>query len=452
MNISFAKSDDATRGIIKLEIEKTDCAAQVEKSLRNLRQKADVPGFRKGMVPMGMIRKMYGKAVLVDEVNRQANESVITYIREEKLNILGEPLINETEQKSFNFDTDENFEFVFDLALAPEIHIELNKKTKMNYYTMIIDDEMVEKLINRYRSDFGTVEPVNDVEEKDLIVGTIVQLDGDLPKEGGIRKEGATIMPMYIKDEEEKSKFMGAAVNSTVVFNPFKAYEGAETEIVSFLGIDKSRIAEANGDYSLEITEITRYKDSELNQELFDKLFGEGVVASEDEFRTKVKESLAEQVEPQSEAKFQKDVRKMLLKKAGDMSFADDMLKRWLLEVNEENTPESIENEYPQIIDDLKYHLIRENLIEKHGIKIEDEDVKVLARTVAKAQFAQYGMNFVPDDLLESYLPGMMKSEEIRRTLSDKALEYKFSAWVKEHVKIEYKEATADEFDNFFDE
>ncbi|MDR2970298.1 MAG: trigger factor [Tannerellaceae bacterium] len=452
MNISFAKSDDATRSVIKLEIEKTDYAAPVEKSLRDIRRTANIPGFRKGMAPIGMIKRMYGKIALVEEVNKLVSGNLFNYIREEKLNILGEPLPSETEQKEINFDADERFEFAFDLALSPEIHIELNKKTKVPYYSMIIDDEMVNKQIGYYRSEFGSFKSVDDVEEKDLMKGTVVQLAGDLPKEEGIRTEEATIMPMYIKDEEEKAKFMGAALNSTVVFNPYKAYEGSEAEIAAFLNIDKERVAEANSDFSFEINEITRYTEAELDQTLFDKVLGEGAVASEEEFISTVRKTLTEQIAPQSDSKFQKDIRELLIKKADKFSFADDLLKRWLLTANEENTPESIEDEYPRIIDDLKYHLIREHLIVKHEIKIENEDVIASAKKVAKAQFAQYGINVVPDNLLENYMQDMLKKEDTLRSLSELALTDKFSAWVKEHVKVEYKDATADEFDKFFND
>ncbi|MDF9831601.1 trigger factor [Parabacteroides sp. PF5-6] len=452
MNISLAKSDDTTRGIIKMEIGKEDYAGPVEKSLRNFRQKANVPGFRKGMVPMGMIKKLYGKSVLADEVNKLLSESLYKYIREEKLNILGEPLPNETEQKEINFDTDETFEFVFDVALAPEIQIELNKKTKVPYYAVSIDDEMVEKQIDSYRANFGTYEPANDVEEKDMIKGVVAQLDGDLPKEGGIQTEEATIMPMYIKDEEEKAKFMSATVNSVVVFNPFKAYEGAEAEIAAFLKIEKDQVAETNGDFSFEIKEITRYKESELNTELFDKVFGEGAVATADEFRTKIREILAEQFAPQVDYKFLKDAREMLIKKAGDLKFADDLLKRWLLAANEKNTPEKIEDEFPQIVDDLKYHLVKENLIAKNDLKVEEEDVKALARKVAKAQFAQYGMLTVPDDILDNYAQDMFKNKETFQNLIDRALEDKLVGWLKEHVKLDTKEVSMDEFNKLFDE
>ncbi len=451
MNISLNKND-ATRGIITMEIVKADYADQVEKNLRSFRQKANIPGFRKGMVPMGMINKMYGKHVLVEEVNKLVSENLYKYIREEKLGILGEPLPNETEQKELNFDTDENFEFKFDVALSPEINIELNKKTKVPFYEVTIDDDMVEAQVNSYRSNFGTYEQVNDVEEKDMIKGFVAQLDNDVPKEGGIQVEEAVVMPMYIKDEAEKAKFMDATVNSVVVFNPFKAYKGAAPEISAFLKIDKEEVADTNTDFSFEIKEITRHQEGELNQELFDKVFGEGVVTTEEEFKNQIRTVLAEQFAPQSDYKFLKDIKDVLVKKAGDLAFADDLLKRWLLVANEKNTPEKIEDEYPQIIEDLKYHLIKENLVAKNEIKVEQEDVNNFARRVAKAQFAQYGMLSIPDEVLDNYAKDMLKNKETLQNVIDRAVEDKLAAWLKEHVKLDVKTVTMDEFNTLVEE
>lgn len=451
MNISLTKNDDATRGMITMEIGKSDYEEQVDKSLRSFRQKANIPGFRKGMVPMSMVKKMYGKHVLVEEVNKVISDNLYKYIRENNLNILGEPLPNETEQKELNFDTDENFEFLFDVAFAPEINIELNKKTKVPYYEVAIADDMVEQQMSSYRSNFGTYEQADDVEERDLLKGKVVQLENDLPKEGGIQVEDAVIMPMYIKDDAEKAKFLDATKNSVVIFNPFKAYEGAEAEIAAFLKIDKEQVADTNTDFSFEISEITRHKEGEMNQELFDKVFGEGVVTNEEDFKTKIREILAEQFAPQSDYKFMSDIREVLVKKAGDLPFADDLLKRWLLVANEKNTPEKIEDEYPQIIDDLKYHLIKENLVAKNNIKVEQEDINGFAKRVAKAQFAQYGMLSVPEDVLDNYAKDMLKNKETLQNVIDRAVEDKLAAWLKEHVKLDVKEVSVDEFNALFE-
>ncbi|RHJ80596.1 trigger factor [Parabacteroides sp. AM08-6] len=450
MNVSL-KNIDATKGIVKLEIVKADYADQVEKSLRSFRQKANVPGFRKGMVPMGMVKKMYGKHVLVEEINKLVSESLYNYIRENKLNILGEPLPNETEQKEINFDTQEEFEFCFDVALSPEIKLELTKNDKVAYYQVAIDDEMIDKQVESYQANFGSYDQVDDVEEKDLVKGTIAELENGTPKEGGIVVEDAVLMPMYVKDEAEKAKFIGALKNAVVVFNPNKAYEGAEAEIASLLKVEKEAVAGITGDFSFEIKEITRHKGAELNQELFDKVFGEGVVSSEEEFKNKIKEALAEQFTPQSDFKFLTDTRDLLVAKAGELAFADDLLKRWLLVANEKNTAEKIEEDYPKIIEDLKYHLIKETLVKENGIKVEDADIENFAKRVAKAQFAQYGMLSVPEDVLANYAKDMLKNKQTLQNIIDRAVEEKLAAWLKEQVELDVKEVTADEFNKLFE-
>ena len=450
MNVSLT-NNDAVNGIMKIEIVKADYADQVEKSLRNFRQKANVPGFRKGMVPMSLVNKMYGKHVLAEEVNKLVSENLFKYIRENNLNILGEPLPNETEQKEINFDTQEDFEFLFDVAFAPEINISLTKKDKVPYYQVTIDDDMVNKQIEAYRSNFGSYEEADAAEERDLVKGTVAELENGTPKEGGIVVEDAVLMPMYIKDKKEKKKFVGAKKNSVVVFNPNKAYEGAEAEIASFLKIDKGQVAETTGDFSFEIKEITRHKDGELNQELFDKVFGEGVVKTEKEFSEKIKQTLEEQFAPQVDYKFLMDIRDVLVKKAGKLTFADDFLKRWLLVANENNTKEKIDEDYPKIIEDLTYHLIKESLVKKNEIKVEDADIEEYAKRVAKSQFAQYGMLSVPDDVLANYAKDMLKNKETLQNVIDRAVEEKLATWLKEQVKLDTKEVSVDEFNKLFE-
>ena len=450
MNVSL-KNIDAVSGIVKLEIVKADYAEQVEKSLRNFRQKANVPGFRKGMVPMGMVKKMYGKHVLVEEVNKLVSENLFSYIRENKLNILGEPMPNESEQKPINFDTQEDFEFCFDVALAPEINITLSKSDKLPYYEVAIDDEMLNQQIDAYTANFGTYDKAEEVEEKDMVKGTVAELENGSPKEGGIVVEDAVLMPAYMKDEAEKAKFVGAKVNSVVVFNPNKAYEGAEVEIASFLKVDKEAVAGITGDFSFEITEITRHQKAEMNQELFDKVFGEGVVTSEEEFKNKIKEALTDQFTPQSDYKFLLDAREVLVQKAGEMKFADDMLKRWLVAANENTTAEKVEEDFPKMIEDLKYQLIKENLVKSNNLKVDDADIEAFAKRVAQAQFAQYGMLSVPEDVLANYAKDMLKNKQTLQNIIDRAVEEKLAAWLKEQVELDVKEVSTEEFGKLFE-
>lgn len=450
MNVSLKNNEDAVSGIVKLEIVKEDYAERVDKSLRSLRQKANMPGFRRGKVPLTLIKKLYGKSVLVEEINKLVSENLTKYIRENDVHILGEPLPNTTEQKPLDFDKDENFEFCFDVALAPEVHVEVSKNDKIPFYHVMISDDMVNAQVDSYRSNFGTYDKVEEVEEKDLMKGTIAELEGGTPKEGGIVVENAVLMPLYIKNEEEKAKFIGAKVNTVVVFNLNKAYEGAETEIASLLKIEKEKVAEKTGDFSFEIKEISRHTPAEMNQALFDKVFGENMVSSEEEFRGKVREALTEQFIPQSDFKFLIDIRDLLVERAGDLKFSEDLLKRWLLVANQKMTKDKIEEEFPQFVKDLRYQLVKDYLVKTNGLKVDDADVKQFAKQVAKAQFVQYGMLSVPEDALDNYANDMMKNKQTLQNIVDRTLEEKLAAWLKEQVELDVKEVSVDEFNRLF--
>ena len=451
MNVSLKKNDDAVSGIVKLEIVKDDYAGLVDKSLRSVRQKANVPGFRRGMVPMGLVKKMFGKQVLVDEVNKLVSESLFNYIRDNGLRVLGQPIPNMTEQKPLDFDKDENFEFCFDVALAPEIHIELSKEDKLPFYQVIVDDEMVNNQVQSYRENFGSYDKVEEVEEADILKGTVAELENGAPKEGGIVAEEVILRPSYLKNEEEKAKFIGAKVNTVVVFSPNKAYDGAEADIASLLKMDKENVAGIDADFSFEIKEILRHKDAELNQEFFDKIVGENAVSSEEEFRGKIKESMTEQFAPQSNFKFLTDARDMLEAKVGELKFADEVLKRWLQVANENSTREKIDEDYPRLVKDLKYQLIKDELVRRNALRATDDDIEQFAERVAKAQFAQYGMMFVPGDVLKNYATDMLKNKQTLQNVAERVIEEKLAEWLKEQVELEVKEVTADEFGKLFE-
>ncbi|MGL5562909.1 MAG: trigger factor [Tannerellaceae bacterium] len=450
MNVSL-KNIDTVNGIINIEIAKADYQPKVDEALKTFRKKANVPGFRKGMAPMGMLKKMYGKSIKIDEINKLVGEKLYGYIRENKINILGEPLPSE-QQADFDFETQEDYDFAFDIALAPEIKIDLSKEDKIVYYNVAVDDEMVNNQIDAYKSNFGTYVQVEAAtEEKDLVKGTVVELDeNNEPKEGGIRIEGAVLMSSYMKNEEEKSKFANAAKNSVIVFNPAKAYENAEAEIASFLRVSKEEAANITSNFSFEIEEITRYQEAQLNQELFDRVFGKDTVTTEEEFVAKVREALQEQMAPESDFRFLVDAKEVLMAKVGDLQFPDAFLKRWLLVSGEDKTPEAIEEEYPAMINDLKFHLIKEQIIKDNSLKVEEADFLALGKKVAKAQFAQYGMISIPEDVLENYAKDMMKDKNTARNIVDRAIEEKIVTSIKEKVSLDEKTITIEEFKNLF--
>jgi trigger factor len=443
---------DSVNTILKIEVKKADYEAKVNDAIKDFRKKASIPGFRPGNVPVGMVKKMYGKSIMAEQINKLVGENLYKYIQDNKLNVLGEPLPNEEKQQPINFDTQEDFDFYFDIALAPEIKLELSKKDKIDYYQIAVDEEMVDKQIASYKANYGKYESVEDGSKAtDLLKGVVVELSDGQPKEGGIRVEDAVLMASYMKDEEEQVKFVNVNTGAEIVFNPGKAYDGNETEIASFLHIKKEEAATIAPEFKFTVTEITRYQEAELNQELFDKIFGENAVTTEADFRQKVKDSISAQMAPDSDYKFLLDVRKLLETKAGDLQFPDAFLKRWLLVSGEGRTPESVEEDYPKIIEDLKFHLIKEQLVKDNDIKVEDSDIRNVAVQTARAQFAQYGMAGVPDEMIQNYAEQLLKKKEHTRNFIDRAIEDKLVTFLKSTLGLNVKEITMDEFRKFFE-
>jgi trigger factor len=451
MNVTL-NNIDAVNATLTVEIKKEDYAPEVKKGLKKIKDTASIPGFRPGMAPDSMIQKRFGKSVKVEEVTRMVGEQLNAYINENNLNLLGEPLPNE-DQKLQDFENQDDFSFVFDLALAPEINFSLTKDDVVPYYNIIPEKKTIDERIEGYQSHYGTYEQANEVEDNDMVKGLLIELNPDgSAKEGGINNENAMLLPDYIKNEEEKAKFMGAKLGDTIVFNPHKAYEGNEAELSSFLKIEKEAVGEYTGDFSLKIEDITRYKKAALNKELYDKIFGEGVVKNKKELETKVKEEITEQLRPDSDYKFFLDTKDLLMDKTKDIAFPDAFLKRWLLESNPEYQPEVMEEEYPKTIDSLRFHLIKNKIVKDYDIKIEMEDIKQAATGLARAQFAQYGMPNVPDNLLENYVSEMLKKEDTIRNLADKVVEDKIIVVLKDKVTLDPKDIKIEDFNKLFTE
>ncbi len=451
MNVSLQNIDKVS-ALLTVKIEKADYQEKVEKSLKSFRQKANVPGFRPGMVPMGLIKKQYGKAVLLEEVNKLLQENIYNYIRENNVNMLGEPLPNEEQQQTIDFDTMEDFEFAYDIALAPEFKAELTSKDKIDYYSIDVTDEMIDRQVQSYTQRAGKYEKVDSYEDKDMIKGLLAELDENgNTKEGGIQVEGAVVMPSYMSNDEQKAIFANAKVNDVLTFNPNKAFNGNEAEISSLLHMQKEEVAEITADFSFQVEEITRFVEAELSQEIFDQVFGEGVVSSEEEFRAKVKEVIASQYVADSDYKFLLDTRNYLVNKIGKLEFPDALLKRIMQHNNEEKGEEFIAENYDKSIEELTWHLIKEQLVKDSEIKVEREDVEEMAKNATRAQFAQYGMMNVPEDLLNNYAMEMLKKKENVDGLVNRVVEAKLATTLKGKVKLNNKTVSVEEFNKLFE-
>ncbi len=451
MNVSLQNIDKVS-ALLTVKLEKADYQEKVDKSLKSLRQKAQVPGFRPGMVPMNLVKKMYGKSVIAEEVNKALSEAVYKYIQDNNVSILGEPLPNEDKQPEIDFDTMEEFEFLFDIALAPEFKAEVDAKDKVDYYLIDVTEDMVNNQVKAYTQRNGKYEKVDVYEDKDMLKGLLAELDENgNTKEGGIQVEGAVMMPSYMKNDEQKAIFANAKVNDVLVFNPHTAWEGNAAELSSLLKIDKEEAAEMKSNFSYQVEEVTRFVEGELTQEIFDQVCGKDVVKTEEEFRAKIKEVIANQFVADSDYKFLIDVRKMLMEKVGKLEFPDALLKRIMRMNNQDKDEKFVDDNYDKSIEELTWHLIKEQLVKANDIKVEQEDVVNMAKEATRAQFAQYGMMSVPEDLLENYAKEMLKKKESVEGLVNRVVETKLASALKSQVKLNNKTISAEEFNKMFE-
>ena len=447
MNISL-QNVDAVSAILTAQIEKADYQNKVEKTLKSIRQNVNMPGFRKGMVPMSLIKKQYATSVLVEEIDKLLQAKVTEYIRENKVNMLGAPLPKEN---NADFLNGENFEFSFDIALAPEFNLELNNNDTVDYYDINVSDEMVEQQIKMYTQRSAKYDKVEEYQENDMLKGLLAELDENgNTKEGGLQVEGVVMMPSYMKNDEQKAIFNGVKNNTVLTFNPSVAYDNNEVELASLLKVKKEEVANYKGNFSYQVEEITRMIPGELNQELFDQVLGEGKASNEDEFRAQVKEAIAGQYAADSDYKFLIDLRTYAMNKIGKLQFADELMKRIMLDNNKEKGEEFVNENYDKSLEELTWHLIKEKLVTANEIKIEQNDVRDMAKEATRAQFAQYGMINVPEELLDNYAGEMLKKQESVEALVNRAIESKIAAAVKNTVNLNHKSVSVEEFNQMF--
>ena len=448
MNISFENSDKVN-GLLTITVEEADFNASVEKTLKDYRKKANIPGFRPGQAPMGLIKRQFGASVRYDAVNKFVGEQLYKYIQDNNIQMLGEPLPSAKQETPADIEKPAPYTFVFDIAVAPEINMTLDGRNKIDYYTIKADDKLINEQIEMYQSRAGKYEKAEEynAELNDMLKGDLRELDAEgNTKEGGITVEGAVLMPSYIKVDEQKNLFNNAKPGDIITFNPRKAYPEGEAEISALLKIDREVAKDLESNFSFQITEIQRFVKAELNQELFDQVFGEGNVKSEDEFRAKIAEGLQPQLEANSDYKFMLDVRTYCENKVGELTWPDELLKRIMLLNNKDKGEDFVEKNYAESIKQLKWHLIKEQLVKANEIKIEDADVKAAAVEMARMQFAQYGMTNVPDEYVENYANELLKKREAVDNFVERAIDVKLAAALKSTVTLNNKEVTLDEF------
>lgn len=444
MKVSF-DCPDKINGLLTVTIEEDDFKNDVEKELKNYRKRANVPGFRPGMVPMGLIRRQYGNAVKMDVVNNKLSEEVNKYIQDNKINMLGMPLGSE-KQTPVDLEKDAPYTFMFDIAVAPEFDIELSDKDAIDYYDITVDDKLVDQQVDGFASRFGAYQKAEEYKEGDVLKGDLRELDAEgNTKEGGVEVESATVMPQYLKDDDQKKLFEGAKAGDIITFNPYKAYAGG-AEVATLLKVEREKKDDYQDDFSYQITEVQHFEKHAVDQELFDQVFGKDEVKDEKSFREKIAEGVKQQLATDEDFRFLQDLRKYAEEKVGQLTYPDALLKRVLKENNKDKDDEFINKNYEASLKDLTWSLIKNKLAEKAEVKVNDDDVKNVAREIARAQFAQYGMQNVGEEYVNNYAEELLKQRDTVNQFAERAVDEKLVAAIKPVVKLNHKEISLEDF------
>lgn len=432
------------QAVVTLTIEPADYQEEVQKQLKQVRQKAQIPGFRPGMVPLGLVKKMYGKGVLADVLNKLVGENLQKHIEDNKLAILGDPMPNNELTPNIDMDEQDTFTFAFDIAVAPEFDAKLNGKNKLTEYKIEVTDEMIQRQAESYAARYGEYVEVDAAKEGDILRGTLTE-----QKEGGIVKENAILNPQYMQDKKQQKLFAKVKKGDVVTFNPMKAY-GSEVEVSSMLSITKEQAEGLESDFTFEIQSITRHEAAKIDGELFAKVYGENAPKDEAEFRARIKAEIEQNMAEDSKYKFGLDAKAAIMKKMEKIAFPEAFLRRWVLATNDKMTEEQLDKDFPQMLEELKWHLAKDQLMKAYNIDIQKEDVEAYAKEVARMQFMQYGMMHIEDKYLESFAQDMLKKEDQLRGIVERVAENKIYDALRGVAKIEEKSISHEEFGKLF--
>lgn len=441
MNIT-KKDIDTLNAEITIKVGPADYESKIKEGIKKVQKQANMPGFRPGKVPEGLIKKQYGTRIMIDEINKLLNDSIYKFIEENKLEILGNPMPKQDAPVDFEKQTD--FEFIYEIGLAPQFDVKLDNKTSFNYKTVKIDDELVEKYIKDVRRNYG--KPVNpDVAgDKDVVFVDINELEenGEI-KAGGVFKSTSVGLDR-LKVEAGKAKLIGAKKDDKIVLNVNDLYDSALDKSVT-LGIDKETAETFNSNLQLTVKNIARLDDAELNQELFDKIYGPGVVTNEEEFRAKIKHELGLMFQVDADRFLQAEIEKTLVEKLG-IGLPDAFLKRWLMAVNEKPlTHEQLENEYPMYAKSMQWKLIENKIIKSNNIVVSAEEAVEEAKGFVRSEYAKYGQQ-AQDEEVEKIAKSLLSKEKEAQKIYENMYTRKVLDLIKSNCSLNVKEVSYDDF------
>ncbi len=446
MNVTMQKTD-AVSARLTVNVEENDYKDTVVKKLKEIGRTHQIPGFRKGHVAIADLHRRFGADVTSDVINHDVFEAVMKYIDDNKLNVLGQPV--PVEVKALDFKKEKDFTFEYDLALAPELDVKIDKDEHIPYYTIEVTDEMVDEQDKAFRKRFGAQVPGEEFEDDALVKGAIEQLDENgnvIEGEGAIQVTNGIVAPMYFKPDDQKDLFKGAKVGDKITFNPWMTCNGDPTEMSSMLQVDKAKVADLHNDFRFTISEIIVVRPAELNQEFFDQVFGKDKVSDEAGYRNAIREMIAGELKQNSEMVFRMSARKYFLEKYGSMELPAAILKKWLIMRNEGLNDSNIDEEYGRMEPDLKWQLVKENIAQKLEVKIEESDLIDMAKGIAARQFAQYGMTNIDDETLTNYAKNILADKNYRPRLVEQCGDFKLFQSIENGVTLDCETVSLDKF------
>ena len=446
MNVTFEKTGDA-RGVITVEIDQNDYAAKVDEKLKEIGKTHSIPGFRKGHIALPELRKRFGREVKSDAINRVVIDAVFDYIQNNNIKVIGQPLPAESKEIDLK---ETNYTFKYDVALWPDVDVKLDKEEKQPFYLIEVTDEMVKEQDKALRERFGSQVPGEEVDEKAVVKGTIMELDADgnvKTTEDAIQVISGIVAPFLFKDKDEEAKFIGKKVNDKVVFNPYKTCEGNVTELSSMLNIDKEKAADVKSDFEFAISEIIVVKLADYNQEYFDEVFGKDQVHNEEEYFAAVKKMIEAQLFPNSLQLSDRDIHNWLLEKYGpEMVIDNELLKRWMVLNNPEADAKKLDEEFDSMLPGIKWELLSGLIVDKLGVKIEEADMQGQANLLARRQLQQYGMYNMDEETIADMGKRLLADKKIRQQIAQQVEEFKLFQAIRNAITIEQKTVSLDEF------
>lgn len=445
MQVTLEKNNDLD-AIIKVQVVEADYAEKVDKDLRELGRTRQIPGFRKGHVSIEHLRRLFGRDVKANVLNDEVFKAVLDYLRDNKIDILGEPLPKAVEEINL---TQKDYTFEYEVGIAPKLDIEVNKEIKVPYDIIEVDSKMLEEQDKALRARFGSQEPGEEADATALVKGAIMQLDADgnvMTSEDAIQVVAGIVSPQHFASKEETDKFLGKKVGDKVVFNPAKAEGDNKVALASMLNVDKEKVEGLTSDFEMAISEIIVLKPAEHNEEFFKAVFNQDDIKTEEQYNDALKALIARELAPNSDYKFNHDVQKALVEKFGNFELPGEFLKKWLQTRNSEITAEDAAKEYDTMLPSIKWELIKGEIARKQDIKVDNDDLLNFAKGVAARQFAQYGMMNMSDDVIADYAKRMLEDQKFARQIHEQASDMKLFNALRALVDVEEKTVTLDEF------